>query len=62
MTRREREIVNLLAQGKRQTDIARELCISIDTVYAHAKNARCKTGTSSTFELAIKAAIQKDTD
>ncbi len=57
LTTREREVVQLLAQGKTQVQIAHELCISVETVYIHARNARGKTGTSSTFELAVKAAL-----
>ena len=56
LTNREREIVQLLAQGKRQTDIAKTLCVSPRTVEAHVRHAREKTGTQSTFELAVKAA------
>ena len=56
LTNREREIVQLLAQGKRQTDIAKALCVSPRTVEAHVRHAREKTGTRSTFELAVKAA------
>lgn len=57
LTPREREVVQMLAQGKTQVQIARELFISVETVYIHARNARSKTGTSSTFELAVKAAL-----
>lgn len=55
LTNREMEVVGLLAQGKRQIEIASELCISRHTVYAHVQNACAKTGAGSAFELAVKA-------
>ena len=58
LTMREREIVTLLAQGQRQADIARLLCISHWTVRDHVKHAREKTASKSTFDLAVKAAIE----
>ncbi len=58
LTTREREVVRLLAQGRRQTDIANLLCISIDTVNRHVANARRKTDTSSAFELAVRTAVE----
>ena len=58
LTQREQEVVRLLAQGKRQTDIARELCIEYDTVRRHAWAARQKTGSETTMQLAIKASIE----
>jgi DNA-binding CsgD family transcriptional regulator len=58
LTQREKEVVTLLAQGKRQTEIARALCVSPRTVEAHVRNARKKTGTASAFELAIKVAVE----
>jgi len=56
LTERERQIVTLLSQGKRLTEIAELLNISYNTVTWHAQNLRAKTDTSSTFELAVKAA------
>lgn len=56
LTVREREIVDLLAQGKRLVDIAAALSLSYSTVKWHAENIRAKTDTLSTFELAVKAA------
>lgn len=58
LTQREREVVNLLAQGKTQSIIARQLVISRHTVYAHVRNIREKTGASSAFELAVNAVRQ----
>ncbi len=56
LTTREREIVDLLARGKRLTEIAELLHMSYSTVTWHAQNIRAKTDTTSTFELAVKAA------
>ena len=56
LTNREREVVELLAQGLPQTEIARRLCIEYTTVTKHAAAARQKTGSSTTMQLAIKAA------
>lgn len=58
LTRREQEVVRLLAQGKRQTEIARALCVSARTVEAHVRNARGKVGATSAFELAVRAAVE----
>jgi DNA-binding CsgD family transcriptional regulator len=58
LTRREREVVRLLATGKRQTEIARLLTISKRTVEHHVKSAREKTGAASAFELAVRAAVE----
>ena len=41
---RERQIVALLAQGMRTKDIARELCVSHDTIESHRHNIIRKTG------------------
>ncbi len=59
LTMREREIVALLAQGQRQADIARLLCISRRTVYTHVTSAKVKTASTSTLDLAIKAAVSQ---
>ncbi len=59
LTRREQEVVRLLAQGKRQTEIARVLCVSTRTVEAHTRNARAKVGAASAFELAVRAAVEE---
>lgn len=56
LTNREREVVELLAQGLPQTEIARRLHIEYTTVTKHAAAARQKTGSSTTMQLAIKAA------
>jgi len=58
LTQREQDVVRLLAQGLRHGDIARQLCIEYDTVCKHAAAARRKTGTGSTMQLAVKAAVE----
>jgi DNA-binding CsgD family transcriptional regulator len=58
LTAREREVVRLLAQGRRPCQIARQLCISQRTVYVHIQHCRAKTDTSSGYELAVKAATE----
>jgi len=58
LTDRETEVVTLLAQGKSQIIIARQLIISRHTVYSHVRNIREKTGTASAFEIAVSAAMQ----
>jgi DNA-binding NarL/FixJ family response regulator len=61
LTRREQEVVRLLAQGRKQTEIAKALCVSSRTVEAHVRNARGKTGAQSAFELAVRAAVEAQT-
>ena len=56
LTVREREVVELLAQGISQVEIARRLCIEYTTVTKHAAAARQKTGSASTMQFAIKTA------
>ena len=61
LTRREKEVVALLAQGRKQTEIARVLCVSARTVEAHTRNARAKVGAASAFELAVRVAVEEQT-
>jgi DNA-binding CsgD family transcriptional regulator len=56
LTPREREVVTLLGQGMRPTQIAAALCVSHSTVKTHVAHVREKTGASSTLELAVQAA------
>ena len=56
LTRREREIVQLLIAGRRQREIAADLHIERSTVKMHLSNARMKTGARTTVELAARAA------
>ena len=56
LTNREREIVQLLIQGRRQREIATDLHIERSTVKMHLSNARQKAGARTTLELAAKVA------
>ncbi len=58
LTEREKEVVNLLAQGKSPYMIACQLIVTRSTVYTHLRRACEKTGTSSHIELAVGAARQ----
>lgn len=51
LTRRENQIVALLAQGMTQKEIADETGISIRTVYKHRENILFKLNTHSTREV-----------
>ena len=52
LTRREREIVQLVAEGKSNADVARELWVSEQTIKAHLSNAYRKLGVSNRTEAA----------
>ena len=58
LTEREREVVTLLGEGKRLTEIAAQLCVSYSTVQKHVAAAQAKTGTRTMLQLAIKASHQ----
>lgn len=58
LTGREREILQLIAEGKTSQQIAEKLCISIRTVEKHRVNFRAKLGLSSQAEL-VRFAIQQ---
>jgi PAS domain S-box-containing protein len=51
LTRREREVVQLLALGKTGPDIAAELIVSHDTVRTHVRNAMGKAGATTRAQL-----------
>jgi DNA-binding NarL/FixJ family response regulator len=44
VTRREREVLGLLAEGRRTTDVAHDLALSQETVRGHVKSALRKLG------------------
>ena len=50
LSKRERQILTLIAQGKQNKDIAEQLFISTNTVAAHIRNILEKTGTSNRIE------------
>jgi DNA-binding NarL/FixJ family response regulator len=52
LTARETEVLALLAEGRTNRQLARELYISEKTVSAHVSNMLRKTGTTSRTELA----------
>jgi non-specific serine/threonine protein kinase len=56
LTNREKEVGTLLAQGKRQKQIAEVLVISPHTVRDHVRRIRSKIGASSMFEAAVMIA------
>lgn len=56
LTRREQEVLELLAVGCAPGEIAERLCITYDTVSQHLAALRTKCGARSTLELAVKAA------
>jgi DNA-binding NarL/FixJ family response regulator len=58
LTSREREVLQLLAEGQSNRDIAAELNISVKTVETHRSNMMTKLGVSSKTEL-VKYALRK---
>ena len=58
LTRREREVLTLLIEGKKSDDISRLLFISKLTVNTHRRNLLKKTNTSNTIAL-ISSAVKK---
>ncbi|WP_081457700.1 response regulator transcription factor [Alkalihalophilus pseudofirmus] len=54
LTEREREIVDLLVQGLRNNEIAKQLYISENTVKKHLQNLYRKFDTSSRTELLFR--------
>lgn len=57
LTAREREIVQLLAEGKSNKEVAAALCISVKTAETHRANVMHKLGLHSTAEL-VRYAIR----
>jgi len=51
ITKRERDIIGLMAKGLKTPEIAKELFISYSTVENHRKNLRVKTNTKTSAEL-----------
>lgn len=58
LTKREKEVLNLIAQGKINFEVAEQLFISERTVEAHRANIMKKIGARNTAEL-IRKAMQK---
>ena len=55
LTRREFEVLKLVIAGKSNTEIARELIISIHTAKAHVCNIMQKLGVKDRVQAAVKA-------
>jgi DNA-binding NarL/FixJ family response regulator len=55
LTRREIEILRLLAAGRSDGEIAAELFISPKTASVHVSNVKAKLGVESRLEAALKA-------
>lgn len=55
---RETEIVNLIAQGQTEADIAKTLAISVQTVKTHKKNILSKANSKNTAELIRMAMME----
>ncbi|TDO20215.1 LuxR C-terminal-related transcriptional regulator [Pedobacter duraquae] len=62
LTRREKQVLKHIIQGKTSQEIAAELFISILTVNEHRKKLLKKTDSASTVELTIKAVQQNWVD
>lgn len=58
LTRRERQVLQLIAEGLTDRKIAEKLCISIRTVHRHHANIRNKLGLKRTAEL-VRYAISQ---
>lgn len=56
LTQREREVLTLVAMGRNNSEIARELFISVNTVTRHVSNIFIKTSTKNRVEAAVYAA------
>lgn len=59
ITKREKDILNLLIEGYSATEIAKKLFLSAHTIISHRKNLLHKTGSKNTAEL-IKRAIERN--
>lgn len=53
LSQREREIVDLLVQGKSNKEMADKLCLSSDTIKAHLQHVFRKIGVSSRLEAVV---------
>jgi DNA-binding NarL/FixJ family response regulator len=58
ITAREREIVDLIAQGLSNKEIAHRLCIATDTVKSHVHNILEKLSLRSRVEVAVRARLR----
>ena len=56
-TKKEKNVLDLLATGKMDTEIAEELGLSTNTIKTHVKNIYKKLGVRNRVEAAIKHRI-----
>ena len=56
-TERELEVLRIITTGAKNSDVAKQLCISENTVKSHVRNMLNKTGYRSRTELAIQARV-----
>ncbi len=61
LTRREREVVTLIALGRETDGIARELCVSSETVRSHVRNAMSKLHAHTRAQL-VANVLTSDSD
>lgn len=59
MTPRQREVADLLAEGKAPKQVARELGIATHTVRVHIMNAKRRAGARSTLQLIVQTAKER---
>jgi DNA-binding CsgD family transcriptional regulator len=57
LSRREREVLQMIAEGRATKEIAEALCISVKTVESHRKNIMDKTELHTVADL-VKYAIR----
>ncbi|MCH8062081.1 MAG: response regulator transcription factor [Chloroflexi bacterium] len=55
LTQREKEVLRLVSLGKNNSEIARDLFISLNTVTRHMTNIFSKTGAKNRVEAAVYA-------
>lgn len=57
LTERQREILQLLAEGLDHPGVAKKLWLGLNTVYSHSKAIRRYFGVHTTFEAVEKARL-----